>query len=462
MYTELLTLCGFEPAEIEKERPRIDKAFQKMGIGEEDIRRGESRIEEYFDVELEGVRKLLGVWMKELVSIALAREENRKVIMSEWPGPHTGFLAKAVYAVEDVYFGTPGMVFTIVLGGIFDKLNPLFEAGEGLGQAPGSAHCGLFQMQVGAIEKGLMPVPDLIVAPGCVCDAGAEAGELIHELYGIPVVYIDACLDWQWGEYPQVGTRQVKYISGKLAKVRRRIEDVIGYEIPEEGLTRGLASVGQTARLIQILAKLMAKADPQPISQANLDLLYFMLATPLRHRDEANEAPLADEVTQLIQQGKGVVPRGAPRVYSAMRFASNPDIWKMIQDVGLAVPVALLDWLPPEVRQRSQFADPIEALVDSAYRTTPACTASGNIWYDVECCKACNVDGAIAVYPFSCRAYANNPLMVAKAIKEELGIPAITLEYGGYDCRDYPAGALRTRVETFAELLRMRKASKVG
>jgi benzoyl-CoA reductase/2-hydroxyglutaryl-CoA dehydratase subunit BcrC/BadD/HgdB len=52
--------------------------------------------------------------------------------------------------------------------------------------------------------------------------------------------------------------------------------------------------------------------------------------------------------------------------------------------------------------------------------------------------------------------------MVAKAIKEELGIPAITLEYGGYDCRDYPAGALRTRVETFAELLRMRKASKEG
>jgi len=52
--------------------------------------------------------------------------------------------------------------------------------------------------------------------------------------------------------------------------------------------------------------------------------------------------------------------------------------------------------------------------------------------------------------------------MVVKAIKEELGIPAITLEYGGYDSRDYPAGALRTRIETLAELLRMRKASQGG
>ena len=36
MYTELLRLCGYEEEEIEKERPRIDKAFKKLDIGPED------------------------------------------------------------------------------------------------------------------------------------------------------------------------------------------------------------------------------------------------------------------------------------------------------------------------------------------------------------------------------------------------------------------------------------------
>jgi len=34
MYTELFKLCSFEPDEIERERPRIDKAFKLLGIEE--------------------------------------------------------------------------------------------------------------------------------------------------------------------------------------------------------------------------------------------------------------------------------------------------------------------------------------------------------------------------------------------------------------------------------------------
>ena len=67
-YTELFKLCGFEAEEIERQKPRIDKTFEKLGITDEDIKRAERRIKEYHDVELKGVRKLLAVWMKELLS----------------------------------------------------------------------------------------------------------------------------------------------------------------------------------------------------------------------------------------------------------------------------------------------------------------------------------------------------------------------------------------------------------
>ena len=36
-YDDMLKLCGFEDDEIKKEKPRIDKAFQKLELGPQDI-----------------------------------------------------------------------------------------------------------------------------------------------------------------------------------------------------------------------------------------------------------------------------------------------------------------------------------------------------------------------------------------------------------------------------------------
>ena len=47
-------------------------------------------------------------------------------------------------------------------------------------------------------------------------------------------------------------------------------------------------------------------------------------------------------------------------------------------------------------------------------------------------------------------------------LPEELGIPVLPLEWDCYDARDYSAESLRTRIETFAEVVRARKAAKRG
>ncbi|MBE0481706.1 MAG: hypothetical protein IBX68_12105, partial [Dehalococcoidia bacterium] len=64
MYTILFELCDIRPDEIAKERPRIKRAFKVLGIEEKDITRGESRLRQCLDVELLGVRKFLGIWMR--------------------------------------------------------------------------------------------------------------------------------------------------------------------------------------------------------------------------------------------------------------------------------------------------------------------------------------------------------------------------------------------------------------
>ena len=50
--------------------------------------------------------------------------------------------------------------------------------------------------------------------------------------------------------------------------------------------------------------------------------------------------------------------------------------------------------------------------------------------------------------------------MAKKAIGEKLGIPVMVLEADCYDTRNYSAGQLKTKIETFAEMLKARKAAK--
>ena len=69
MIAELLELCGFDSEEMETEMPRVEKVFHRLGLTSEDIARGKRRVHEYFDTDLMGVRKLLGVSIKELVDL---------------------------------------------------------------------------------------------------------------------------------------------------------------------------------------------------------------------------------------------------------------------------------------------------------------------------------------------------------------------------------------------------------
>ena len=77
-----------------------------------------------------------------------------------------------------------------------------------------------------------------------------------------------------------------------------------------------------------------------------------------------------------------------------------------------------------------------------------------------ECCKEFNVDGFVYLYFFSCRPICLTALMAKKGVEDELGIPVLALEGDVWDTRDYSTEALRIRVETFAEMLRAKKATK--
>ncbi|MEJ2738599.1 MAG: hypothetical protein P8105_01975 [Dehalococcoidia bacterium] len=78
---ELLELCGFEEDELKKELPRIEKAFNKLGITAEDIETGKQRLHRYYDVDLKGIRKTLRLLVQNLVNTVMAKEDGKTKIV---------------------------------------------------------------------------------------------------------------------------------------------------------------------------------------------------------------------------------------------------------------------------------------------------------------------------------------------------------------------------------------------
>src|SRR4030066_213007 len=129
MDVEFLELCGFESREIKEEASRIEKAFGILEIDDKDINRAKAKIKKYLDIELLGMRKVLGLWLKELVDMVLAKQEGKKVVYVSFPPiPH---IASAIaLAAENIYCAAPEIVLSNTLNLIFDKINPVLETAE--------------------------------------------------------------------------------------------------------------------------------------------------------------------------------------------------------------------------------------------------------------------------------------------------------------------------------------------
>ena len=84
----------------------------------------------------------------------------------------------------------------------------------------------------------------------------------------------------------------------------------------------------------------------------------------------------------------------------------------------------------------------------------------GRVKRTAEIVQEANVDGLIWNYTYTCRPSSLPSLLLKHFVEKETGIPVLSLETDLADSRTYSAGALQTRVETFAETLRARKTSR--
>jgi benzoyl-CoA reductase/2-hydroxyglutaryl-CoA dehydratase subunit BcrC/BadD/HgdB len=460
---ELLKLCGFETQDIESELPRLEKTFDRLGITAEDIEQGKRRLNKYYDMELEGVRKILRVYIRELANLMLAKEEGKKKIIYGGVGPGVEIIGTAIMSKsEEVCVVFPDHLCRAVLGLIFGKLVPILEAAEARWLKSGTvAHCAEVKTRLGLLALDTFPRPDLMITSGCICDTNPKTHDLAQELYGIPTYYYETCRDAESGN-PSDLKRAVELGAKGLRRLTQKLEEVVGFEITDDMIWEAMHARGGLSDAIARVRDLVESGDPLPLS-ATHQVLWHYLARRIMSADELQGEPLDavntlyEELQERVNKGIGAVEKGAPRILAVTPNApSSPELEHLVGELGMALVAAESGLYLPDGRLRpdmGELSDPYERMWGYLYGSTAA-SLRDRIAILVGTCKRLRVEGVLGRYHTGCRTVAGDALIIRSAIAKELGIPVLLLEWEAFDPRVYNHEQYKRRLELFRLMMR--------
>jgi benzoyl-CoA reductase/2-hydroxyglutaryl-CoA dehydratase subunit BcrC/BadD/HgdB len=459
---ELLKLCGFEQKELDTQLPRIKKVFNKIGITDADIERGKQRLNKYYDMELEGVRKIFHLYLRGLVDLVLAREDGKEVIIYCLMSPGADTMVAALMTKsKKVFCANPQRFFSSVLGNLFGKLEPVLEAAEQKWLKTGAvAHCANVKMYVGLLELGLIPKPDLLVSCGFLCDTAPKTADMLQALWGIPTHCYDTCKDIETMDDPR--EQEIIALSVKsMKKLAAKLQDMVGIEITNDMLWEAINAGKPYGAASLKLDTLIAQSDPLPISSTHHNVFYRLAGSssniddfPL-HVDAINT--LYEEVQERVSKGYAAVEKGAPRIFCTMPpHESDPRMDYLLGELGIANVASENRLFPPDGQRssgRDLPKDPYEALCGLLYTSmyqTPKVRIPALVGY----CRRLKVDGVLAKYHAGCRSAALDSMLIRSAIKKELDIPVLVMDWESFDPRVYNHEQYKRMFETFKLMMR--------
>ena len=244
IYEEFLRLTGFEEDEIPEYLPEWRKASKKLGLTEDDIKFAtEKRIPDHFEVELEGVRKVLGCLIKEAIDLTKAneyKERGVKLIYGVFPSGFQYFYSFKLAAPDKTFISVPDAFMSFVLNMLFHKLNPYLEEAEKEGISRACRHCAASKWRYAARRWGVIPTPDISWVWGFLCDNAPKADEFIQAYYDrnwktfFTRLPHDQSMSLSTEEEPDPW--RVEYLASEMRESFHAVQKEIGVNVPDEKL----------------------------------------------------------------------------------------------------------------------------------------------------------------------------------------------------------------------------------
>lgn len=175
--------------------------------------------------------------------------------------------------------------------------------------------------------------------------------------------------------------------------------------------------------------------------------------------------PFLEEVKARVARGEGYYEKGAPRIAIFFPSFAYPIFNQFIGQLGLAPILAEPMWWPPDAALVPDLGvekemNPYRVMAKAMLKITqigPFHIRVGAVQKGV---KRYNLDGFFGLFPYSCRPFVSDALVLKDAMKKAMDIPVMVIEGDQWDARRYNVESLRTRMESFAEMCKISKMRK--
>ena len=381
---------------------------------------------EYFDFVMSEVH---GLRIKELND---ARAEDRKVVGSF-----------CVFVPEELVIAVDGIQVGLCAGADFST----DEAEKYLPRSTCALIKSFFGFKLGKVCP-YIESSDLIVGE-TTCDGKKKAYEIFQQFQ--PNLYILGL--------PQLKNPQDRaLLKAEYLRFKGELEKLSGVTIDAARLKKGIEVVNNKRKAIHRLSQLRA-ADPAPISGLDA-LLINQIAfydDPQRFTDSVNK--LCDELEDRIKISTGVVPGGTPRLLISGCPMAIPN-WKLPAIIESSGGIIVGEESCIGERGERNLVDEtgrnveelMEAIIDRYFQIDCAVYTPNpdRLRHIEEMVKEYKADGVIHYSIQFCQPYMIESLTVDQQFRE-LKIPLMRLET---DYSQEDVGQLRTRIETFIEMVR--------
>lgn len=461
---ELLALFGYEEDEIENEAVRVAKAFERLGVTSQDIVDAKGRLTRYYDLELVGVRKMLGLYLRDMVDLVLARDEGKTKVVYAIMAEGFDLIASAFGSkTKELFVSWPESLFEVLFGpGCFEKLTPVLEAAENRWLKAGVvAHCANVKALVGALELKLIPEPDYLVVSGFLCETAPKTIDILHEMYGVPMSYFGTCLDREANEDPDTEARRVRVAARHMRELVEKMQEVVGVEISDDDVVEQVSGKRVLRDNLQKIHQMIDSSERVLMSAANESIVFLSarLAANAGNVPRLAEATtvLCEELERRVATGFDLMKEGAPRLFVMVPASfTDPRLEHLIEETGMIIASTEIDCFWPEGQRTPPklegTPDVYEGVCSYLYDSKTRKLAE-RIQIIEQVCRRLKVDGVVCRSHVGCRTIHGDVLVIKDALTRDLGLPAMVLEYESFDPRFYEEETLRGRFEMFKEMV---------
>jgi benzoyl-CoA reductase/2-hydroxyglutaryl-CoA dehydratase subunit BcrC/BadD/HgdB len=307
--------------------------------------------------------------------------------------------------------------------------------------------CGYHRAVIGAARKGIMPVPDFLIATTCPCSGGVAVLENLANMFKKDLFVLNV---------PQEESEQsVQYLADQIKEMVEFVARHTGAPLDESKLHRAVEKTNSARQIMKDMYGLAQKV-PSP-TDGRLLINFGIVMLLFLGTDSAIEIAQAykDEFTARIDNGIQGVPDEKLRL-----------LW---------------------IQNRIQFNNPLVEMLEKAYQANIVCDELNDIYWDAidpqdpypgmarraiakplnghmqkrmkhlqKLARNYKLDGAINPCHWGCRQGTGARGLISEGLRE-IGLPVLNLEVDCVDTRNYAEGQLRTRIEAFIEMLESRR-----